>query len=278
MVLALQTGFDPVAAVASAGPVALATLLLLLVLSILTWATWGSRRVALGRLERSSRRARRAFLDASDTEAFAQACRRDLPQGPVPRMFAAAHEELSALLSPAGAFTTARAEAGRALLVRTLAGARAREVEQARRGLGLLATIGATAPFVGLFGTVWGVMRAFGEIGVAGSADLTVVAPGIAEALVATAAGLFAAVPAVWFYNALVGRVRRVAAELERFAIALLGVYDRAIASGALAARDDDPPARLREEPRAQAGAQAGAQRDVQRGGQDGPFSSEDLR
>ncbi len=82
------------------------------------------------------------------------------------------------------------------------------------RGLGGLATIGSTAPFVGLFGTVWGIMKAFHMIGLRGSANLAVVAPGISEALVNTALGLFVAIPAVFFYNLLMGRVERL---LNRF-------------------------------------------------------------
>ena len=92
-----------------------------------------------------------------------------------------------------------------------------REIEALQSHLTFLATIGSTAPFIGLLGTVWGIMNAFRGIGATGSASLAVVAPGIAEALITTAAGLAAAIPAVMAYNAYVNWVRRMNAEIEEF-------------------------------------------------------------
>ena len=85
------------------------------------------------------------------------------------------------------------------------------------RNLGLLATTGSVAPFIGLFGTVWGIMDAFQGIGLSGSASLAAVAPGISEALVTTAAGLAAAIPAVVGYNVLLARARRLGSRIDRF-------------------------------------------------------------
>ena len=85
--------------------------------------------------------------------------------------------------------------------------------------LGILATTGSVTPFVGLFGTVWGIMNAFQSIGQVGSANLAAVAPGISEALIATAAGLFAAIPAVVAYNFLLARARRLGGRIERFVL-----------------------------------------------------------
>jgi biopolymer transport protein TolQ len=104
-----------------------------------------------------------------------------------------------------------------------------------------LATIGSTAPFIGLFGTVWGVIDAFESIGTAGSASLAVVAPGVAEALVATGAGLVAAVPAVWFYNGLSAALRRFGAELEAVGAEVLNCYDRGVAAGGRARTPASP-------------------------------------
>ena len=81
-----------------------------------------------------------------------------------------------------------------------------------------MATVGSTAPFIGLFGTVWGIMNSFFQIGAQESSSLAVVAPGISEALFATAIGLFAAIPAVLAYNRFSARVNRYAAKLQRFA------------------------------------------------------------
>jgi biopolymer transport protein TolQ len=93
--------------------------------------------------------------------------------------------------------------------------------------LPFLATCGSTTPFIGLFGTVWGIMNAFVGIGVTGSASLATVAPGIAEALVATAAGLAAAIPAVIFYNFFLNRIRKIVTGLESFTSDFLNFIER---------------------------------------------------
>ena len=95
------------------------------------------------------------------------------------------------------------------------------------RFLPFLATTASAAPFIGLFGTVWGVMSAFHGIGQQGSASLAVVAPGISEALIATAAGLAAAIPAVIGYNYFVGRVRHWTTEMDNFALELANLIER---------------------------------------------------
>lgn len=93
--------------------------------------------------------------------------------------------------------------------------------------LGFLATTGSVCPFIGLFGTVWGIMDTFRGIGARGSATLAVVAPGISEALIATAAGLAAAIPAVVFYNYFQNSIRRIAMEMDWFASELLNILER---------------------------------------------------
>jgi biopolymer transport protein TolQ len=94
----------------------------------------------------------------------------------------------------------------------------AKEAEKLQRGLGVLATVGSTAPFIGLFGTVWGIMNAFIGIAESQNSNLSVVAPGIAEALLATGLGLLAAIPAVIFYNKLSGDANRIIGGYEAFA------------------------------------------------------------
>ena len=93
--------------------------------------------------------------------------------------------------------------------------------------LGFLATTGSASPFVGLFGTVWGIMDTFKGIGARGSATLAVVAPGISEALIATAAGLAAAIPAVIFYNYYLSKVKGLSAEMDNFSSELLNIVER---------------------------------------------------
>ena len=101
------------------------------------------------------------------------------------------------------------------------------EMNKLERRVGFLATTASVTPFVGLFGTVWGIMAAFQGIGRTGSTNLAVVAPGIAEALIATAAGLFAAIPAAYFYNHLTHEVKLSASEMDDFALEFLNIAER---------------------------------------------------
>lgn len=110
---------------------------------------------------------------------------------------------------------------------RTLERATAQEVTKLERWLIFLGTTGSVTPFIGLFGTVWGVMNAFSGIGAKGSTSVAAVAPGIAEALIATAAGLFAAVPAVIAYNYFIYRLKIKATEMDNFSLDMLSLIDR---------------------------------------------------
>jgi biopolymer transport protein TolQ len=108
-----------------------------------------------------------------------------------------------------------------------------REIEKLERHLSVLATVGSSATFVGLFGTVWGIMSSFQSIAVSKNTTLVVVAPGIAEALLATAIGLFAAIPAMVFYNILNSRMGRLAGQIEDFASELGALLSRELDQGA---------------------------------------------
>ena len=101
------------------------------------------------------------------------------------------------------------------------------EMTKLEFGLSLLATIGSTSPFIGLFGTVWGIMNAFQKIGVTGAAHLAVVAPGISEALIATAFGLFVAIPAVIAYNQYLSRMKKIEVDLDHFQSDFLSIAKR---------------------------------------------------
>jgi biopolymer transport protein TolQ len=107
-----------------------------------------------------------------------------------------------------------------------------RELSRAERGVGVLASIGSSSPFIGLFGTVWGIMNSFRAIAASHDTNLAVVAPGIAEALFATALGLLAAIPAVIFYNKFASDTQRYATRLEGFADELSAIFSRRIAGG----------------------------------------------
>ncbi len=110
---------------------------------------------------------------------------------------------------------------------KAMEGAMLLETRRLERFLPLLATTGNTAPFIGLFGTVWGIMTSFHQIGLKGAANLAVVAPGISEALVATAIGLFAAIPAVIFFNYFMNRIQAIQGQMQYFAGDLYAVLKR---------------------------------------------------
>lgn len=115
-------------------------------------------------------------------------------------------------------------------IARALRRATTSEITRLDKYLTFLATTGSTAPFIGLFGTVWGIMTAFKGIGETGSASLAVVAPGIAEALVATAIGLVAAIPAVMGYNHFQNKIKVLIAEMDNFSTELLNIVQRSFA------------------------------------------------
>ena len=184
----------------------------LLLASVWTWAIILSFFLRLGRTRREMRRFEQDFWKADDIDAFHKAHGENtLP---------------SARVMAAGIAEWRRSTAGNAVdkaatrerLSTAMGAAAAGEVDRLSDRLNVLATIGSVAPFVGLFGTVWGIMRAFTGIAQAQNSSLAVVAPGIAEALFATAIGLFAAIPAVIAYNRFSHAVNRVEASLQRFA------------------------------------------------------------
>ena len=115
-------------------------------------------------------------------------------------------------------------------IARSLRRATTSEITRLEKYLTFLATTGATAPFIGLFGTVWGIMTAFEKIGQSGSASLAVVAPGIAEALIATAIGLVAAIPAVMGYNHFQHKIKVLISEMDSFSTEFLNIVQRNIA------------------------------------------------
>ncbi len=186
-------------------------LLLLIVLSVATWAILVDRWRLLSVAQAADRRFRVAFRGASglaETRLMAS-------QHPLSLQARLAQEGLG-LLAPRGESADLSTESLE-LAARAMERARSDELDRMEKNVGFLATVGSVAPFVGLMGTVWGIMSAFLNIGVQGSASLIVVAPGIAEALIATVAGLAAAIPAVVAYNILAGRLRSLGNDASTF-------------------------------------------------------------
>ena len=184
----------------------------LLLASIWTWALIIAFWRRLGRIRKGMRGFERDFWKAEDIDAFYKAeADKDLPSA---RVFAAGVKEWRR--STAGGSIDKNGTRER--LATAMGAAAAMEIDEISDRLNILATIGSVAPFVGLFGTVWGIMHAFVGLANLQQVTLATVAPGIAEALVATAIGLFAAIPAVIAYNRFSHGVNRIEAALNRFA------------------------------------------------------------
>jgi biopolymer transport protein TolQ len=155
------------------------------------------------------------------SESFSRSA--DFPNSPVAKSYQAAIRELRKLGDDKQNDNGLRAD----IVVRALKKANTTEIANLEQSIGWLATTASASPFVGLFGTVWGIMTSFQTIGATGAANLAVVAPGISEALIATAIGLFAAIPAAVAYNFLNGKIRSQALELDSFNQDLLNLLQR---------------------------------------------------
>jgi biopolymer transport protein TolQ len=209
----------------------------LLTLGLLSVISWGIILYKLWTFRRSERQSVQ-FLDVfrrSSKFSEVQAVCKSLDDSPLVGLFQSGYAELTAQLrqsespvgsNPHGAVVRPSLKSLPAV-DRALLRASVVEVNKLEHRIPFLATTASMAPFIGLFGTVWGIITAFEGIGQTGSTNLGVVAPGIADALVATAAGLVAAIPAVYFYNALTNRVKLFASEMDDFAMEFLNIAER---------------------------------------------------
>lgn len=220
----------------SAGPVVKAVLLLLLFFSTTSWAIMFIK-------YRYIRKAYRDSVDFTDifwqcrnlTDAFAKA--KLFKASPVARIFITGYMEIKKFETTAsgssdgqgGSLTHQPGYNVMSSVQRALRRSITVEIRRLTQLVPFLATAGNTAPFIGLFGTVWGIMNTFHGIGMSKSASLAVVAPGISEALVATAAGLAVAIPSVMAYNYFTDRIRGLDSELQSFAADLLNIIERDI-------------------------------------------------
>ena len=209
---ATQDLMSPLNLFLQADAVVKAVMLGLLLASIWTWAIIFTHSLRLRRINRGTDKFERDFWAANDIDAFHTSRGND--GLPIAAVMSAAMDEWRR--------STKTAQVDRAgtreRLASRMNAAVATELDRLSDRLNILATVGSVAPFVGLFGTVWGIMRSFTAIAGANNTSLAVVAPGIAEALFATAIGLFAAIPAVIAYNRLTHGLDRLEAKLSRFA------------------------------------------------------------
>jgi biopolymer transport protein TolQ len=214
-------GGEVVSLLEESGPVAKVVLVTLLAFSIVSWAIILSKWTAFGRARVQSSRFSRAYRKAQRFQDIAAVSEQFKPS-PLVAVFESGYEEY-------------RKQGGMPMRITSIQRATqiaaSEQMTHLERRLPWLATTGAVTPFIGLFGTVWGIIDAFQGLGTAGAATLRAVAPGISEALITTAAGLFAAIPAVIFYNIFGNQVREFGARMDGFALEMLNGFERSSAS-----------------------------------------------
>ncbi len=212
------------AMIANASIVVKAVMAVLVLASLFSWTYIFMKVFALRRAQRQAEEFEREFWSGSDLVGLYQraAGGRYVAAG-MERIFEAGFKEFLKLKGRAGADVTALMDGTRRAMKATLQ----REVDALESHLSFLATVGSVSPYIGLFGTVWGIMNAFRGLSNVAQATLAQVAPGIAEALVATAIGLFAAIPAVIAYNRFAHDIDRLAGRYESFMEELSNILQR---------------------------------------------------
>jgi biopolymer transport protein TolQ len=203
------------------GVVGKTVLAILLLFSVISWATMIVVAQRFRRSDSASRRFTAVFRKAKRL-ADVQSATAPLAHSSLVGLFKAGYAEIEAQIAHGDTKVKSLDSVERSLI-------RAARIESARlqRFVPFLATTAAATPFIGLFGTVWGIMQAFASIGAMGSTSITAVAPGISEALINTAAGLFAAVPALLAYNHFVQRMRQARGQMEDFTLEFLNLTER---------------------------------------------------
>jgi len=199
-------------------------MLLLLAASVWVWAIVFEKTATLRRVNRAATQFEDRFWSGGSLDELYEA-EGARPTHPVAAVFGAAMGEWRRSAQVAGAEVSRGGVRDR--VDRTVAVTIQREMDRMERWMVFLASVGSTAPFIGLFGTVWGIMRSFSAIATSRNTNLSVVAPGIAEALFATAIGLVAAIPAVLAYNKISTDLARFAARMEGFGSEFGGILSR---------------------------------------------------
>ena len=203
-----------------------AVMILLLLASLWSWTIIFNKLVTLSNLKRKARRFEKLFWSGQSLDELYQAfaARNDHP---LAAMFIAGLREWRRAFEGANPLRESMIGGVKERIEKAMSVTILREVDGIEKNLGMLATIGSVSPFVGLFGTVWGIMNSFSAIAARHDTTLAVVAPGIAEALFATAMGLLAAIPAVIFYNRFVAEIGRYVNQLDAFADEFSAILSR---------------------------------------------------
>jgi len=235
----LAQGFqsDVLGLIMHSGPMAQLVLLVLAFFSVISWAIMAERYRALSRADKEDRALNQMMRSAASLADLRDFCE-GLPFSPMAHIYRSGFREIARSAharpdAPGGggvavATQQAASPATLRILERAMLSASSEALGRLERFLSFLASTASAAPFIGLFGTVWGIMSAFHAIGMIGTANLATVAPGISEALIATAAGLGAAIPAVLGYNYFNNRLRVVGNRLDNFIADVLNRYEKA--------------------------------------------------
>ena len=193
---------------------------ILMIFSLVSWAIIFSKWAVFRRVRAANRVFLRAFRKAANLEAVALASEQ-FRRSPLVTVFDFGYTEVARQMKTRGSVTNPVA------LERTLQLGMSEELTRLERNMSLLATTATVSPFIGLFGTVWGIIDAFQQLSTAGAASLRAVAPGISEALITTALGLAAAIPAAIFYNTFGTSIKEFGARMEDFMLEFMNMLDR---------------------------------------------------
>ncbi|MGH7812754.1 MAG: MotA/TolQ/ExbB proton channel family protein [Candidatus Binataceae bacterium] len=224
-------GLGIVDLVMNTGPMVAAVLWILVAFSVGSWGIILYKLIQTSRARRQSERFIAIFWESKNLAAIHTASV-GLKRSPVAQVFRAGYQELLQLtrakrqaVGAEGGFSTDLG--GIENVKRAMKRQENVELTKLESGITFLATTGSTCPFIGLFGTVWGIMTAFLGLSAAHTSSIQAVAPGIAEALITTAVGLVAAIPAQMFYNYLIAKVRLLATEMDNFTSEFLNIAER---------------------------------------------------
>jgi len=209
--------------VSQAGPVVQFVMVILFIQSIICWSIMGIKHIKIKKANKDNSDFLNLFWKSKSLDHIYSKTD-EYSFSPVAVVFKSGYKELQKLSA------TERHGSGTDEITniqRALGRATTTEITSLEKHIGFLATTASAAPFIGLFGTVWGIMNSFQDIGAQGSANLAVVAPGISEALIATALGLFAAIPAVVAYNQFSNRIRHLGVDMDCFSQDFLNIISR---------------------------------------------------
>ncbi len=215
-------------------------MLMLVVSSVWCWAIIFEKRATLSKLGKRAKRFEDAFWSGEPLDKLYQRIKKS-PHDPLLKTFSAGMEEWQNTVQGGIPDREELQASLRQRVERAMNVTINREMNRLERGMTFLATVGSTAPFIGLFGTVWGIINSFTSIAQTNNTSLAVVAPGIAEALFATALGLVAAIPAVVAYNGYSNRLGRYAGRLDAFATEFIAILSRHLES-----QDSKPSRKVR--------------------------------